>query len=105
MTRGINDEKGFGGRRGSGSDSKGTLVAASATCMRETDKAILVAINEGPPVQPSLPGMRGREPRPKAGEEHWIPKSQVHDDSEVFATDGEGKLIVSAWFASKEGWG
>ncbi len=43
------------------------------------------------------------------GEDHWIPHSQVHDDSEVFMDDklavqgSPGKLVVKAWFAKKEG--
>lgn len=39
------------------------------------------------------------------GGEYWIPRSQVHDDSEVF-DDGEnkcGKLVIKAWFAKKKG--
>jgi hypothetical protein len=37
------------------------------------------------------------------GEEHWIPKSQIDDDSEVFEKGHEGKLVVTDWFAEKEG--
>lgn len=35
----------------------------------------------------------------------WIPKSQVHDDSDVFDADknAEGKLVITRWFAEKEG--
>jgi hypothetical protein len=36
--------------------------------------------------------------------QRWIPKSQIHDDSEVFEVDHEGKLVVNAWLAEKEGW-
>jgi len=40
-----------------------------------------------------------------AGEdEDWIPKSQIDDDSEVFANGTEGDLIVSDWFANQKGW-
>lgn len=53
-----------------------------ATCIKETDKAILVVI-----------GTR----------EVWIPKSQIHDDSEVKEPDDEGTLVVSDWFGRKEG--
>jgi hypothetical protein len=36
----------------------------------------------------------------------WIPVSQVHDDSEVFANDdgSKGTLVVTAWFAKQRGW-
>jgi len=37
------------------------------------------------------------------GEEIWIPKSQIHADSEVYKKDTEGTLVVSEWFATKEG--
>lgn len=36
-------------------------------------------------------------------EEVWVPRSQIHDDSEVFDEDNrEGNLVVSSWFAAKE---
>ena len=54
-------------------------------CIAETPKAILVRL---------------------AGTsfERWIPKSQLHDDSEVFEKGGKGRVIVKLWFAEKEGW-
>jgi hypothetical protein len=35
----------------------------------------------------------------------WIPKSQIHDDSEAFDADknATGDLVVTRWFADKEG--
>lgn len=48
---------------------------------RETDKAILVEIK---------------------GEELWIPKSQIHDDSEVYASGHTGKLVISEWIAREK---
>jgi hypothetical protein len=47
-------------------------------CTRETDKAILVRCD---------------------GKEAWIPKSQVHEDSEVYEKDTDGKLIITLWWA------
>lgn len=55
-----------------------------ATCLRETEKALHVAID----------GVGNK----------WIPKSQIHDNSEVFAVDHQGLLVVSQWFADKQGW-
>jgi hypothetical protein len=49
---------------------------------RETDKAILVEIK---------------------GEEVWIPKSQIHDDSEVYASGHTGKLVITEWLAREKG--
>lgn len=51
-------------------------------CSRETEKAILVMLPDN--------------------DEKWIPKSQVHDDSEVFEDGNHGVLIISKWFADKE---
>lgn len=49
---------------------------------RATDKALLCVIDD---------------------EEKWIPKSVVHDDSEVWKEFDEGTLILKTWFAEKEG--
>lgn len=35
-------------------------------------------------------------------ETKWIPKSQVHDDSEVVGKGDEGKLCVREWFHDQE---
>ena len=37
------------------------------------------------------------------GESKWVPKSQITDDSEVYETGHEGKLVITGWFANKEG--
>lgn len=39
------------------------------------------------------------------GEEHWIPKSQIDDDSEVYGEDHEGTLVISQWIADQKGIG
>lgn len=31
----------------------------------------------------------------------WVPKSVIHDDSEVWELDQEGQLIVKQWWADK----
>lgn len=51
-------------------------------CTRATDKAILVVID---------------------GDEKWVPKSCLHDDSEVYDEGDEGELAVKSWWAEKEG--
>lgn len=53
-------------------------------CIRATDAAMLCFIDE---------------------DEHWIPKSQVDDDSEVFDDDDNstGTLVISEWIAKKKG--
>ncbi len=56
----------------------------SARVLRETEFAILVATEEHGEV--------------------WIPKSQVHDDSSVYASGTDGDLIVRTWFAEDKGW-
>jgi len=37
------------------------------------------------------------------GEEIWIPKSVISDDSEVYKDETEGTLVIFEWFAEKEG--
>jgi len=37
------------------------------------------------------------------GKEHWIPQSQIDDDSEVWQKDDEGTLIISEWIATEKG--
>jgi hypothetical protein len=34
----------------------------------------------------------------------WVPRSVVHDDSEVFDRGHEGDLVVQSWCAEKEGY-
>lgn len=48
-------------------------------CIRNTDKAILVVLSNG--------------------DEHWVPQSHVHDDSEVYRRGDQGKLVISKWIA------
>ena len=38
---------------------------------------------------------------PEEGEQYWIPKSVVHDDSEAWKKGDSGKLIVKKWWAEK----
>jgi len=54
-----------------------------ALAIRETAKALLVEVE---------------------GEERWVPKSCIHDDSEVWKEGDEGTLALMGWFAEKDGW-
>lgn len=40
------------------------------------------------------------------GVPRWVPKSVIHDDSEVYdgRDNATGKLVIGEWFAIKEGW-
>ncbi len=51
-------------------------------CVGETEKAIKVTL----------------------GEDTWMPKSAVHEDSEVYQLGDMGRLVVRPWFAQKMGW-
>ena len=33
----------------------------------------------------------------------WVPKSQVHDDSEIWTKGENGRLTVNMWFAEQNG--
>ena len=62
-------------------------------CVIETTKAIMV---------------RRAGPSATEREGTWVPKSVIHDDSEVYDMKdgaGPGKLVVLRWFAEKEGLG
>jgi hypothetical protein len=37
------------------------------------------------------------------GEQVWLPLSQVHDDSEVYAKGHTGKLVITEWIAKQKG--
>lgn len=34
----------------------------------------------------------------------WVPKSQIHPDSQVQTLGDEGELVVSLWIAQQKGW-
>ena len=55
----------------------------NVNAIRETESGLLVVINSA---------------------EHWIPKSQIHDDSEVYKADTDGTLVITRWFAEQRGW-
>lgn len=62
-------------------DEKNVSIA-DVECTAETDRAILVSVNGG---------------------DHWVPKSQLHDDSEVYSKKDSGKLVMSKWIAKQRG--
>lgn len=53
--------------------------------IRETEKALLVRLHDS--------------------DDLWIPKSVIHDNSEVFDDDqnSEGNLVIHEWWAEKNG--
>lgn len=64
--------------------NEGTIIG-DAKVIRETDKAILVILEDD--------------------REVWIPKSVIHDNSEVWSEqNGSGMLVVAAWWAERNGY-
>lgn len=55
----------------------------TAKVLRVTDKALLVKLED------------------HGDKEVWVPKSQIHADSEVYAADTDGILIMTRWMANK----
>jgi len=53
-----------------------------ATCLRESEKAVLVSVGAC---------------------EVWIPKALIHDDSEVYKADTSGVLVIPEWLAVEKG--
>lgn len=37
------------------------------------------------------------------GYEPWIPKSKIHDNSEVYAGGTSGRLVIPLWLAEEKG--
>jgi hypothetical protein len=37
------------------------------------------------------------------GKAVWVPKSEIHEDSDVYENGTEGTLIISEWVAKKKG--
>ena len=59
-----------------------TVEIEDVTVEAETDRALLCVIDE---------------------RQRWIPKSVVHEDSEVSEQGDQGTLVLLRWFAVKEG--
>jgi hypothetical protein len=57
------------------------VVHLDATAIKETELALLCEIDS---------------------REVWIPKSQIHKNSDVQSEDDHGDLVISKWFAEKE---
>ena len=38
----------------------------------------------------------------ETGDEKWVPKSVIHDDSEIWKAGQAGRLVVLGWWAEKE---
>jgi hypothetical protein len=60
----------------------GTVEFDGVEVVRETEKAILVMIDD---------------------KEVWLPKTQIHDDSEVYKAGTSGKLVITEWIATAKG--
>lgn len=77
--RGIRDED---GKR----EDAEPVTFKEASALKETERALLCEVD---------------------GKQFWIPKSIIHDDSEVFDAKGnrEGALVLPQWFVEKEGIG
>lgn len=64
-------------------DSHEASGGAAVKALIETDKALCVELPDGA--------------------RKWIPKSVIHDDSEVWKYGDEGVLVVKTWWAEREG--
>ena len=52
----------------------------------------------------TVPHLRGGERTALIqGEQHWIPKSHIHDDSEVYEMGTNGRLVITQWIAEQKG--
>jgi len=74
------------------SDDAPVYVFPGCECAVETEEAILAS---GPDLR-VVPRSRERH-----DDVRWIPKSALHDDSEVFGKGTAGNLVVHAWFVER----
>lgn len=92
MVRGFLDDDDYRSeaaeRRGREEGNEEPVTIEGASCDRETKLALLCVIPAG-----------------RRRVEKWIPKSQIHDDSEVYKPGTSGKLVITGWFAEREGLG
>lgn len=74
--------------------NKGFLVGTGVG-IRETDKAVLVRVEE-----PS----DDAEEHVERNLETWLPRSQIHDDSEVYGEGHSGTIIITEFLARQKEW-
>ena len=61
------------------------LYRVDATCMAESEKALLIDVGDGSP--------------------QWIPRSQICDgENEVATKDQTGEFVCSLWIAKQKNW-
>lgn len=58
------------------------VLLEDVECIRETDAALLCVID---------------------GAEHWLPRSQLHDQSEIQREGDSGSITITAWLAETKG--
>ena len=63
-------------------EKRESVTIDGAVCTAASEKAIKVRIDDA---------------------EHWIPQSQIDDDSEVYQKGDEGKLVITRWIAEQKG--
>ncbi len=63
--------------------SDDTATFERTTAIAATDKAVLCELDDGT--------------------QHWVPQSQIHEDSEVWKRGDTGTLVVTQWWAEKQG--
>jgi len=68
----------------------------------DDDDACCLGTGEAIVARPKALLVRLDKPVRSSKKELWIPQSQIHDDSEVFAQGHTGKVIVKNWWAEKE---
>jgi len=81
--------------------SENTFFIEVEEVLKETDKAILVKVAESETIV-----LQQLEQASETGldfDEVWIPKSQIHEDSEVNEMGDVGNLVITRWLAEQKG--
>lgn len=81
--------------------SENTFFIEVERVIRETDKAILVKVAESETIV--LEQLEKASDGGQVYDEVWIPKSQIHEDSEVTESGDEGNLVITRWLAEQMG--
>jgi hypothetical protein len=66
--------------------NEGTVTFFEATCVAETEKALLIVCDEF------------------TERKAWVPRKFIHHESHVKRKGQTGDLVFSKWFAAERGW-
>lgn len=82
--------------------SSNTFFIEVVDVVRTSDKAICVKVDPAETIVLEMMVDDG-EYHGEDGDELWIPRSQIHEDSEVTELHDSGNLVITKWLAEQKG--